>query len=309
MPAKKVVITTGDPAGCGPLITLGALDCLRNSTAKFFVVGDCAILKKYPIYKRLKKRFTLIDLNTPLISKIKPGYESALGGKAALSYLRTALKILKKEDAKHLVTAPISKEAVQHSLSSFSGHTEFLADYFNAKSFEMMMVSKNLNVLLGTRHIPLRKVPDSIQARSLVNTLNLVRKSLIGMFKIKSPKIALVSINPHAGIYTHLEKEERIMLAAVSKLKWKAFGPFPADTIFIKENISKYDCIICSYHDQAMIPFKLLSMKEGVNLTLGLPIIRTSPAHGVAFDLMRKGAKPFSSSMAAAIKLALKLQI
>ncbi|UCG35761.1 MAG: 4-hydroxythreonine-4-phosphate dehydrogenase PdxA [Candidatus Omnitrophota bacterium] len=309
MAVKKIVITTGDPAGCGPLITLDALNSLKDANADFFVVGDERILKRFPIYTRIKKRFCLIGANSPYVDKIKSGYPSRLCGQAALNYLRTGLKTLKKEKIKRLVTAPVSKEAIQKVVSGFSGHTEYLADYFGVKNFEMMMVSPELKVVLGTRHIPLRKVCASIQTKNIIKTLNLVHSSLLKMFKIKNPKIALVSINPHAGINTHLEKEERIMLDTLKRVNAKIFGPFPADTIFIEQNLKKYDCLVCFYHDQAMIPFKLLSIKEGVNLTLGLPIIRTSPAHGVAFDVMKAGKKPFSSSMVAAIRLALKLQV
>jgi 4-hydroxythreonine-4-phosphate dehydrogenase len=129
------------------------------------------------------------------------------------------------------------------------------------------------------------------------------------MFKIKNPKIALVSFNPHAGINTFMNEEEKVISQAVRKFRNRIYGPFPADTIFIKENFRKYHCIITLYHDQGMIPFKLLSFKEGVNLTLGLPIVRTSPAHGVAYDVLKKGKKPFSSSMIEAVKLALSLNI
>ena len=306
---KKVIITTGDPAGCGPAITLDAIKSLKNTKTDFFVIGDERVLRKLPVYNRIKKRFNLIDAASPYIDKIKPGLLSSICGQASLNYLKIALKTLKEEKAKRLVTAPVSKEAIQEIKPGFSGHTEYLADYFKAKNFEMMMVSPKLKVVLATRHIPLRRVSDSIKKIEVSKTLNLVHAALIKMFNIENPKIALVSINPHAGINTHLEKEERIMLEALKKVKAKIFGPFPADTIFIEQNLKKYDCIVCFYHDQAMIPFKILSIKEGVNLTLGLPIIRTSPAHGVAFDVMAAGKKPFSSSMVAAIKLALKLQI
>jgi 4-hydroxythreonine-4-phosphate dehydrogenase len=125
--------------------------------------------------------------------------------------------------------------------------------------------------------------------------------------KIKKPKIVISSFNPHAGIDTFLGKEEKIIKSAMNKCEHKIYGPYPADTLFLKNKIKDYDCIICLYHDQAMIPFKLLSFKQGVNLTIGLPIIRTSPAHGVAFDLIRKAKRPLHHSMLEAIKLSAKL--
>jgi len=128
-------------------------------------------------------------------------------------------------------------------------------------------------------------------------------------FKLNSPRIAFCAINPHAGLNTFLEREEKKILQAKEKFKKLTFGPLPADTIFTKENLKQYDCIICAYHDQAMIPFKLLSFRTGVNVTLGLPIVRTSPAHGVAYDIVKKGKAPFFSSMLEAIKLASKLSL
>jgi 4-hydroxythreonine-4-phosphate dehydrogenase len=129
------------------------------------------------------------------------------------------------------------------------------------------------------------------------------------MFGLKNPKIAVTAFNPHAGVDTFFDAEEKIIYNAIKVFKKNFYGPYPCDSIFIEKNLKKYDCIICLYHDQAMIPFKLLSLKAGVNLTLGLPIIRTSPAHGVAFDVMKTGKIPFHSSMVEAIKLALKLHV
>ena len=126
-------------------------------------------------------------------------------------------------------------------------------------------------------------------------------------FKIKCPRIAFCSTNPHAGVNTFISQEEKKIIKARDKFKKTVYGPYPADTIFTKENLKQYDCIICTYHDQAMIPFKLLSFRTGVNVTLGLPIVRTSPAHGVAYDIVKRGKAPFHSSMLEAINLASKL--
>ena len=307
MPAKKVIITTGCPAGCGPFITLKAIEALKNKKIDFFVVGDKKILQEIPVYKKIKNRINLVDLNTPGIEKIKKGYSSKLAGSASLNYLKEGLEIAKEMRVKHFVTAPLSKEAVKLVFPQFCGHTEYLADYFKTKNFAMMMVSKKLKVVLFTRHIPLRKIPSFIRKKELTNNLFLVQSCLKEIFRIKHPKIAFASLNPHAGINTFLDKEDKIIYAAIKKFKEKIYGPFPSDTLFLGENLSKYDCLITTYHDQAMIPFKLLSFGDGVNLTLGLPIIRTSPAHGVAYDIIRQKKLPFSSSMEEAIKLALRL--
>ncbi len=307
MNKSNLVLTTGDPAGCGALITLEAIRAYRNKKVNFFVVGDQKIVQKIPAYSKIKNRINLINLNTLGIEKIKPGFPSALSGKVSLSYLKTALQFMKVNKIKGLVTAPLSKEAVQIKLPSFSGYTEYLADYFKVKNPVMMMVSQSLKTVLLTRHIALRDVSSSLNKKNMLSTLSLVHKALTRQFKIKKPKIVFSSLNPHAGINTFLGQEERKILEVIRKFKPIVFGPFAADSLFTKNNLKKYDCVICSYHDQAMIPFKLLAMVDGVNLTIGLPIIRTSPAHGVAYDLILKRKKPFSSSMLAAIELALKL--
>jgi 4-hydroxythreonine-4-phosphate dehydrogenase len=306
--SEKIVITTGDPAGCGPHITLKAIVALKALNVQFIVVADGEILSRFDIYKKLKKRITLVDLNTPDIAKIKRGFISKLAGAASLNYLKKALQIIKEAGTKRLVTAPISKEAVKLNLSNFSGHSEYLADYFRTR-IEMMMVSQKLRTVLFTRHIPFKEIPSFISEANLSHTFTLVLNSLKTLFRIKHPKIAVASLNPHAGLNTFFGVEEEVIAKTMRGFRANFFGPFPSDSLFSEQRLKQYDCIIALYHDQGMIPFKLLAMRTGVNLTLGLPVIRTSPAHGVAFDLMRLGKIPFHSSMVEAIKLALKLSI
>jgi len=308
MPQNRIIITTGDPSGCGPYITLKAIEKLSGCRVQFYVVGDRKILSRFDVYKKINKRIILIDLVTPGIDKLKPGYVSKLSGRASISYLDSALKVMRECGIKRLVTAPLSKEAVQLNLSDFSGHSEYLADYFRCK-IEMMMVSPKIRTVLFTRHIPFKKVPVFITKNNLTDTFGLVLKSLKSIFKIKCPKIAVASLNPHAGVSTFLGKEEKIIDKVIRSFSGNFYGPYPSDSIFTESFIRQYDCIIALYHDQGMIPFKLLSMKTGVNFTPGLPIIRTSPAHGIAADIMRAGGKPFASSMVEAVKLALKLSI
>jgi 4-hydroxythreonine-4-phosphate dehydrogenase len=273
------------------------------------MVGDVKVFKKFPFFNRLKKRINLIDINTPGIEKVKFGYGSELAGKASLGYLNKSLEIMKEYGLKRLVTAPLSKESVKLVLPGFCGHTEYLASYFNKAEVVMLMVSGKLKVAMLTRHIPLREVSSFVSEKAIVSLLSIVYHFFKKQFKIKSPRIVMAAFNPHAGRETFLEKEENKMLRAMEKFQRKVSGPYPADTVFVKDNLKKYDCVICTYHDQAMIPFKLLSMQNGVNVTLGLPVIRTSPAHGVAYDVMRRGKIPFHSSMVEAIRLALKLSV
>lgn len=308
MSNQKVIITIGDPAGCGPQITLDAVYQLRRSKVDFLVVGAESILSRFPLYKKLKNRVNFVNVHTPGIDTVKKGYASECTGLASLNYLDCALEIMKKEGITRLVTAPVSKEAVQQVVPGFCGHTEYLAQFWSVKNYAMMMVAGRMRFVLFTRHVSLRNVARLIKAEDIGTLLLLLRHSLKHTFGIRMPKIAFASVNPHAGILTHLEREEKIICRGMRRFKTGIYGPFPSDSLFIPENIVKYDCIVCAYHDQAMIPFKLLSMRSGVNVTLGLPIIRTSPAHGVAYDLMRSGKTPFSSSMEAAVKLAMTLK-
>lgn len=308
MNEEKIIITTGDPAGCGPYVTLKAIEELRKAKWQFYVVGDEKILSRFDIYKKVSRRINLVDLNTKGIANIKAGYVSKLSGSASINYLACALKMSKNLGIKRLVTAPLSKEAVGLGLPGFCGHSEYLAQYFKC-NIEMMMISSMLKTVLFTRHMPFEDVPGFITVKNLSLTFNLVFKSLQGVFKIKQPKIAVASLNPHAGENTFFGAEEKIIHKAIRSFGNNFYGPYAADSLFTKDSIKQYDCIIALYHDQGMIPFKLLSMKSGVNLTMGLPIIRTSPAHGIALDVMRKNKKPFYSSMVEAVKLAARLSI
>lgn len=307
MNSKKVVITSGDPAGCGPLITLKAIEKYRGPAADFFVVGDAEVFRKISLYRKVKSRFNFIDLAISGITNIKSGCPSQLTGYAALAYLDKGIEIIKKTGAKRLVTAPLSKEAVKLVLPEFCGHTEYLAAHFGVSDFAMLMFSPKLKTLLFTRHIPLREVASCIEKKALLRALSLLYSFLRGKLGIKSPKIAFVALNPHAGVDTYLDKEEQVIIEAISRFDKPVYGPYPADTLFLKNNLSRYDCLISLYHDQAMVPFKLLSIKEGVNITLGLPILRTSPAHGLAADIIRQKKTPFSTSMLQAIKTVIKL--
>jgi len=307
MSRRDVVLTAGDPAGCGPAISLRAVDNFRGPGINFFIVGDEEVFRRFPLYRKIKNKFTLVDVKTMGITKLQPGFATRLSGQAALSYLDKGLAVLRKLKAKHLVTAPLSKEAVRQVSPGFRGHTEYLAGHFKAKNVVMLMVAPKIKTALLTRHIPLSDIPRCLRKREVANLLSLVYSSLKRQFKINKPRIVFASVNPHAGIDTFLEREERILLGAIKDFGKSIHGPYPADTLFVKHNLKKYDCFVCAYHDQAMIPFKLLSFPAGVNVTLGLPIVRTSPAHGVAYDVIREGKDPFHSSMLAAVKLALNL--
>jgi len=156
---REIVVSSGDPGGCGPYITLKAIENFQQRGFEFFVVGDQKIFNRISVYKKIKNKINFIDLDTPGIERVEKGKSSSLSGEASLSYLDRALELITEKRIKCLVTAPLSKEAVQFSLKNFSGHTEYLASHFNVKNFAMMMASSSLKVVMATRHINLRDVP------------------------------------------------------------------------------------------------------------------------------------------------------
>lgn len=304
---KKVLVTTGDPAGCGPYISLKAVERVCGRNIDILLVGDKPVLERLSLYKRIKTKIRLIDAGNPDTDKIEKGKISPAAGMAALSYLKKALEVIRREKIKAMVTAPVSKESIQSICPGFRGHTEYLAGAFESDCFAMMMVSRDLKIVLLTRHVPLRMVPRELKKGDLKKVILMIRRFLKNKFKIVKPKIVLCSVNPHAGIDTFLDREEAEFKPVLDGLQGLVSGPYPSDSVFTPENLSKYDCVLCPYHDQGMIPFKLICRRRGVNLTLGLPVIRTSPAHGVAFDAVRAGKRIFSSSMEEAVKLAVSL--
>ncbi len=307
-PIKNVVVTLGDPAGCGPQVSFKAIDSLIDRPIKFWVVGDKFIAEQFSQYHKIKDKIVFIDEATDKIEKVKKGSLSKISGQASLNYLNKALELIEKNNFNCLVTAPVSKEAIGLIRPGFVGHTEFLAGYFGSKKVAMMMASSKLRTVLLTRHVPLREAASLINKELVLDTLNLVYAFLKEKEGLLDPKIAIASFNPHAGIDTFVGKEEKAIGKAISKFGKKIYGPYPCDSLFTENNLKKFDCIIAVYHDQAMIPFKLLSFREGVNITLGLPIIRTSPDHGVAFDLVESSDDSiFYSSMQAAIIEAVRL--
>lgn len=301
-----VVITLGDPAGIGPEIVEKAFR--KNPSllkiCRPFIVGREKELVPFYRYDEKVRTFEIPFGNG---IEIKPGKVQGAAGEIALMTLRAALEILKSESAySALVTAPVSKEAVMKSAPGFMGHTEFLARASGKKSDEvaMVMASEKKKALLVTRHIPLQKVPSSL-------TPGLIIKQVIAAAGALQPKkIFFCNLNPHCGEGGKIGSEEKTVIsAAVAALKrrgMKVYGPLNAENAFAFAGAK--DLIVCNYHDQAMLPLKLLCGMRLVNLTCGLPYVRTSPAHGTAFDIAGKDrADP--ASMIEAIKLAVSLRI
>ena len=288
---RTIAITIGDPKGIGSEVVRKALT-QKSLLAQgaFIVIGDKKILGRLPA------SVEVVDVR----------YKSA--GEGSLKFLDKAILLIKGGVADALVTAPLCKEAVARYHKNFKGHTEYLAEAFGVKNFDMMFVAPHMHLTIVTRHVPLKEVPALITPKAVFDSIVLMARTLKDKFKIRDPKIAVLGLNPHAGEGGLLgHEDEKYILPAIRKAKFKgihAEGPFAADTFFAFHK--SYDGIIAMYHDQGLAPLKGMYMKELVNFTAGLPFVRTSPAHGTAFDIAGKN-KADSLSMLSAIKLACQL--
>lgn len=224
--------------------------------------------------------------------KIDLGQTTETGGKAALHSLELATDDLVKGHIGALVTAPVNKQNIQGNDFNFPGHTEYLTNKFGAEESLMLMVSNDIRIGVITGHIPLRDVPGKISRELIMNKIHILNNSLIRDFSISKPKIAILGLNPHAGDkgVIGIEEQEEIIPAIRQAFDdgLLVFGPYPADGFFGSSSFRNFDGILTMYHDQGLIPFKTLSFKSGVNFTAGLPVVRTSPAHGTAFDMAGK---------------------
>jgi len=326
MKNKVIAITMGEPGGIGPEVIVKALhraDIRKSCTP--FVIGDFGIMrdavkltgmpvKVRPISNpsKLKPEKGYIDvLEIEYHSHFKKGVPSRNAGRAVVSYIKKAVSLALKNEVSAVVTAPISKESLKLAGYRWPGHTELLASLTETKEFAMMFVSGRLKIILCTIHIPLQDVPGKINKTVVLKTIRLARKGA-GMLGIKNPEIAVAGLNPHAGESGIMGKEEIRSIAPAIKTAYKeginVSGPYPPDVIFHKAVNGDFDLVVSMYHDQGLIPFKMLAFDTGVNVTAGLPIIRTSPDHGTGFDIAWKNkAKP--SSMIEAIKLAAKISL
>lgn len=323
---KKLAITLGDPGGIGPEVVSKALYAAEIvQYCSPIVIGSKAVLEEALSLCRL---YTKIQrLSSPLESRPSPGTieiietgehvdfvkgrATAEGGAACVDWIRKAVELAQKKEVDGIVTAPIAKEALKMSGFAWPGHTEMLAELTGTKEFGMLLVGGLLRVILVTIHTSLRNVPDLITQASVLKTIRLAKKSC-DMLNIHNPRIAVAGLNPHAG-ETGLfgNEEETAIRPAVEEaigLGLPAEGPFPPDAIFHKAYKGDVDIVVCMYHDQGLIPLKMIAFDEGVNITVGLPVIRTSPDHGTAYDIAWKG-KASPASMIEAIKLASRLKI
>jgi len=322
----RITITMGDPAGIGPEVILKAL--LQGDVYQIcrpIVLGDINVLRM--VSKKLGP-LSFHTIETPSevtgnpglvdvisVSNLKrdsfiPGQPTVPGGKAMVDYIIKAVDFNKDGQVSAMVTCPISKELMHKAGYRFDGHTELLANLTNTRDYGMMLANESLRVSLVTIHCALKEVPQRLNKGLILKTIRLTYRTLEEDFAIKKPHVAVAGLNPHAGEAGLFGLEDKeIIQPAVDEAKTEGLlvdGPFPADTIFYHAINGKFDAVVAMYHDQGLIPVKLLHFSDSVNITLGLPIVRTSVDHGTAYDIAGKGvADP--SSLIAAIRMATKI--
>ena len=320
----------GDPAGIGPEICLRALDnpaVLAECVPVVF--GDAAVLRRFSqvglscsearvisiselgASNRITAP-TVVDLATPGMDEIKPGLVSALAGKVGFHYIETAIRAALQGRIEAVVTAPIHKEALRLSGLSFPGHTEIFTALTGAKRSCMMLYSDKLTVSMVTTHIGYHQVPGKLSVERVLDVIELTAEAM-GRLLQRPARVGVCGLNPHAGEHGLFGQgeEERFVEPAVMEAKRRgidATGPLVPDAAFTAGVRKKFDAVVCLYHDQGHIPFKMLAFDTGVNLTLGLPIIRTSVDHGTAFDIAWQG-KASPTSLYSAIHVAAQLAV
>lgn len=320
----KIGITHGDINGIGYEVIIKALADTKMMEVctpivyglakvatfhrKVINLGDFSFQFIKDADQAVHKKPNLINLQDNEV-KIELGNSTAIAGNLAELSLKVATNDLKNNKIDAIVTAPINKDNIQSEKFKFSGHTEYFSNEFASNSL-MMMVDDLLKIAFVSNHTPIKKVSAEITTQKIVDKLTILHQSLVQDFLCTNPTIAVLALNPHAGDNGLLGKEEKeIILPAIQQAtdkKMNVFGPFPADGFFASGRYKKFSAVLAMYHDQGMIPFKLLAGETGVNYTAGLPIVRTSPAHGTAYDIAGKNVA-MAQSMRNAIYLAVDI--
>jgi 4-hydroxythreonine-4-phosphate dehydrogenase len=264
------------------------------------------IRKAEEAYTKRANIINVLDDNV----RVELGKSTPQAGEASLLSLKAAIRDIKDNKIDVLVTGPINKQNIQSEEFKFAGHTEYLRDEFKAQEVLMILVSEVVKVALVTGHVPLSKVAPLITIDRILSKLRTLNQSMLTDFAIRKPKIAVLALNPHAGDEGVIGNEEiDIIIPAIDKAKQEgimAFGPFAADGFFGSDSFKKFDAVLAMYHDQGLAPFKAIAFEDGVNFTAGLPIVRTSPAHGTAYELVGQD-KASESSFRQALYLACEI--
>lgn len=328
MHRPRIAITCGEPAGIGPEIALRA--ALDVADADCLLIGDAAQLKALAMLiapARVPRalgsiaefgnhRGELCVLDRPLAVPAVPGQLDARNGAAVLAMLDAAIDAARHGQVDAIVTAPVQKSTINDAGFAFTGHTEYLAEKTGTEQVVMMLAGQTddgmLRVALATTHLALADVPAAITLEALTTTLRLLRHDLVHRFGMDEPRILVTGLNPHAGEGGYLGREEIDVITPAIELAraqgWQVSGPYPADTLFQPRYLQDADCVLAMYHDQGLPVLKHATFGRGVNITLGLPIIRTSVDHGTALDLAAAGlGSADHASMIEAIRVACQM--
>ncbi len=321
MSKPVVAVTMGDPSGIGPeVVVKAARDAAVRRACRVLVLGDPARLEDAgaPAWRaretgsasRAGAAVTLEPVTSLRTAEARPGRPTAAGGEASYRYIVRAVELIGAGHADAMATAPISKKALNDAGHAYPGHTELLAELTRTRDVRMMLYGPRLKVVLVTVHLPLTEVAAALTRGRVRATIELTHRSLRQWFGLPEPRLAVAALNPHGGEEGMFGQEERrIIRPAVRDCGARGMavsGPVPADSLFHRAARGDYDAVICMYHDQGLGPFKLLHFADGVNLTLGLPIVRTSVDHGTAYDIAGRGVAD-GRSMKQAILLAAEL--
>jgi 4-hydroxythreonine-4-phosphate dehydrogenase len=317
-----LVITAGEPAGIGPdlcvqlaatspgipLVVIADKNLLQQRAAQLYIPLQ---VRDYPASpESVAQPNTLTVIHVPLIAECHSGALNAANSEYVLATLRRAVQGCQTGEFSGMVTAPVHKGIINDAGINFSGHTEFLAELTGTKQVVMMLVGGGMRVALATTHLPLKDVAASVTAPLLENVLRIIQQDLQHRFGIAQPRILVAGLNPHAGEGGYLGREEiEVMIPVLDKLRAEGMNvsaPLPADTLFTPHKLAQCDCVLAMYHDQGLPVLKHASFGQGVNVTLGLPIIRTSVDHGTALDLAGTGNAD-GGSLLEAIRLAAQM--
>ena len=323
-----IAVTMGDPSGIGPEIILKSFENETVRNSRIVVAGDLGIMQKAHEMLGIKSFYlrkagsvaeaefrpgvlNIYDLGLIAPGELQPGIVSAVSGEAAYRCIKKSIELVRNGEAASIVTAPINKEALHLAGHYYPGHTEIFAALTGTRDFAMLLYDSRLCVVHVSTHIPLLEAITRLRQERIETVIGMadVFMKNIG---VSAPRIAVAGINPHAGENGLFGNEElKVIIPAVNRMKEKGLdvdGPLPADTVFLSAVNGRYDIVVAMYHDQGHIPLKLLGFHSGVNITLGLPFIRTSVDHGTAFEIAWQGIAN-GNSMTEAIRLATKLTL
>ncbi len=321
MSKPVVAVTMGDPSGIGPeVVVKAARSPAVRRACRVVIVGDAPSLERaraprWPAHEPGTAPGTDVAVRVESVTRLKPpaarpGRPTRSGGEASYRYILRAVDLVRTGAADAMATAPISKKALNDAGHAWPGHTELLADLTRTREVRMMLHGERLRVVLATVHLPLTEVAATLTRGRVRTTIEITHHALRQWFGVAKPRLAVAALNPHGGEDGMFGQEERrVIRPAVRDCAGRGMnvtGPVPADSLFHRAAAGDYDAVVCMYHDQGLGPFKLLHFTDGVNLTLGLPLIRTSVDHGTAYDIAGKGVAD-ARSMKQAILLAAEL--